>query len=349
MSKARSRAIRIANGAVNTAVLLAICILASFGGYALWDSDQVHRAAAATNYERYKPVPEAKSFDELIAINSDVIAWIEVYGTHIDYPVVQGTDNMRYINTNAEGKHSLSGAIFLDYQSSRDFSDFNSILYGHHMEKFTMFGEIGDFAKKDYFAERRYGMLFYEGKEHGLEFFAFVHADAYDKTIFKPGIIDTEEAQAYLQRIAELTVHQRNIDINAYDSIILLATCSAASTNGRDILIGRISDELFENPFIVEETSNYATPSGLMEYWKTLAAWIKLLVAIGLIIVLALLVSYCIKKKKKKQMAAQAIVSFADMNEESAQTGEVNKADPTFMSANDISEGNGQKNTGELP
>ena len=131
------KAVRTANSLVNFAVLAAILLLLAFGCYALWDSDQVYNAANAAQYEIYKPTVEneGKTFQELQAINPEVFSWLTVYETNIDYPVTQGDDNMKYVNTNAEGGYSLSGSIFLDYENSRDFSDFNSILFGHHMEK----------------------------------------------------------------------------------------------------------------------------------------------------------------------------------------------------------------------
>ena len=249
------KTIRLMNSAVDTAVLAAIMLLAAIGCYALWDSGQVYQAADAALYEIYKPTieDEGLSFRELQAINPDVFAWLTVYGTNIDYPVVQGRDNMKYVNTNAEGRYSLSGAIFLDKNCSRDFSDFSHILYGHHMEKKTMFGEIGNFSGKGYFDARRYGSLFYGGAAHGLEFFAFVHADAYDTAVFRVKIGGLEERQAYLGLLLERALHTRDIGIAAGDRIVLLSTCSAASTNGRDILAGRITDELFDDPFLVGE------------------------------------------------------------------------------------------------
>ena len=316
-------AISAANTVVNTIVLVVILLLVCFGSYALWDSDQVHRAAAATNYAIYKPVPEAQSFEELIKINDDVFAWIEVYGTHIDYPVVQGKDNMKYINTNAAGKYSLSGAIFLDYHCARDFSDFSSILYGHHMEKNAMFGEIGDFSQKSYFDARRYGMLFFSGKEHGLEFFAFLHEDAYDKMIFRTNITAPEQQQAYLDALYTLAIHYRDIGVTIDDNIVLLTTCSSSSTNGRDILIARISDELFDNPFATEEgLAEELTPGGLLDWWLALPLCQKLLFIILPLLALLLLISFLVRRKRKAKARAEA----ARANAEAAKQAETEAA-----------------------
>ena len=136
-------------------------ILLAFAGYALWDSNQIYQAADKSSYALYKPTEtnEGKSFQELQAVNPEVFAWLTVYGTNIDYPVTQGHDNMKYVNTNAEGLYSLSGAIFLDCNNSRHFSDFNHIVYGHHMENKVMFGELADFANRAMFDAHRYDQV----------------------------------------------------------------------------------------------------------------------------------------------------------------------------------------------
>ena len=227
-------------------VLTAILLVLAFAGYALWDSEQVHSQADKSNYTAYKPTAEneGKTFEELRAINDEVIAWLTVFDTNIDYPVTQADNNMKYVNTNAEGRYSLSGSIFLDYRNSSDFSDFNSIVYGHNMDKKTMFGEIGFFEDGDYFDSHEYGNLYFDGADHGIEFFAFVHTDAYNSNFFWPNVPE-DLRQDYLDGLVEEAMHYRDIGISMGDRIILLTTCSPSTTNGRDVLVGRITSETF--------------------------------------------------------------------------------------------------------
>jgi sortase B len=251
------KVIQITNSIVNFTMLMIIILMLAFAGYALWDSKQLYQAADKSHYEVYKPTVknEGKSFKELQALNAEVFAWLSVYGTNIDYPVTQSKDdNMKYVNTNAEGLYSLSGSIFLDCNNSMGFSDFNSILYGHHMEKKTMFGEIGTFSDKNVFDSHRYANLYYDAKDHGIEFFAFVHTDAYDSSVFTPGVQETAR-QAYLNNLLAKAMHTRELGITIDDRIIMLSTCSASSTNGRDILIGKLTDEAHEDPFINMEAN----------------------------------------------------------------------------------------------
>jgi len=274
------KTISFANSIINTSVMIFILLLVVIGCYAIWDSDQVFQTANSARYEIYKPTieDEGKSFEELQAINSDIFGWLTVYGTHIDYPVVQGFDNIHYVNYNAEGEYSLSGSIFLDVACNCEFSDFNSIIYGHHMEKQAMFGEIGCFNEKSYFDDHKYGMIYCDGKEHGLEFFAIVHADAYDGNVFKTRITKRKDRQAYIDMLLDRAIYFRDVQITADDNIILLSTCSASSTNGRDILAARITDEIYVDAFKTKEPENtiinrILTVDGLAGIWPQVSLW----------------------------------------------------------------------------
>jgi sortase B len=297
------RAIRLTNGAFDTIALIAVTLILAAGLYALWDADQVFREAEFANYATYKPTVDPLSFEELKAINPEVFAWLTVYGTHIDYPVNQGEDNMKYVNTNAMGNYSLSGAIFLDNNCKRDFSDFSSILYGHHMEKNAMFGELGQFANKKYFDDRKYGSLYYDGRDHGIEFFAFLHVDAYDGKVFRTGITGESAQREYLAMLLERAMHTRETDVTINDRFVLLATCSSGTTNGRDILVGRITDELYEDAFMTTETTGAPRipgTDGLVSLWELIPLWAKLAAAAALLLTAALALDHMRRRPKQK-------------------------------------------------
>ena len=75
-------------------------------------------------------------------INEDFIGWIVVGNTRVDYPVVQGDDNKKYINTTFTGENNSSGAIFMDYRLNSNFTSPVTILYGHNMRDGSMFGSL---------------------------------------------------------------------------------------------------------------------------------------------------------------------------------------------------------------
>lgn len=128
-------------------VAVLLMLLAVYAGYALWDNQQVYAAAEEVRASllELKPSLEGPSFAELRAINPDVCAWVTLDDTGVDYPVVQGRDNLTYVNTDVYGKFSLAGTIFLDSRCASDFSDAYGLLYGHHMVSGQMFGDLENY------------------------------------------------------------------------------------------------------------------------------------------------------------------------------------------------------------
>jgi sortase B len=278
-------------------------LLLTLAGYALWDSNQIYKAADKSNYAIYKPLAadEGKSFLELQGINSEVIAWLSVYGTNIDYPVAHGQDNMKYVNTNIENQYSLSGAIFLDCGNSSDFSDFNSIIYGHHMDKIVMFGEIGLFSEQSMFDSHQYGNLYFDGKDHGIEFFAFVHTDAYDGSIFEVNI-KTEMRQSYLDSLMAKAVHKRDTDITLDDRIVMLSTCSSSSTNGRDILVGKITEETYEDTVVKTDKNKEQTDTGSQfRLVDNINPFTLLILLLSILLLILCVIIICLNRRSRRR------------------------------------------------
>ncbi|MCL2391829.1 MAG: class B sortase [Oscillospiraceae bacterium] len=92
---------------------------------------------------------------ELSEINPDFVAWITI-DSLIDYPLVQGRNNNRYLSVTFRGERNSSGAIFLDYRNSADFTDQVSIIYGHNMRDGSMFRPLHQLRDPDFLAEHQY-------------------------------------------------------------------------------------------------------------------------------------------------------------------------------------------------
>ena len=80
--------------------------------------------------------------DSLQAVNPDVIGWIFLPDTQIDYPLLHAADNETYLHTAWDGTSNVAGSIFLETRSNPDFTDFNTIIYGHHMRNGSMFAPL---------------------------------------------------------------------------------------------------------------------------------------------------------------------------------------------------------------
>jgi len=225
--------------------------------YALADDDEL----ISNQYSPYRPMREGElGFEELQNINPDVFGWINIFGTNIDYPLVQdsGGDNRRYENTNARGEPSMSGAIFLDVQNNTDLTDFNNIIYGHDMARNAMFGQIVSFLEDDVFDAHRYGMLFTGEAYYGIEIFAFLRVDAFDRGIYAPNMSDPDEKEVFIERIFTEALQLREIEVSINDRFVLLSTCTPTGTNGRHILVGVIREEVPEDIFIAGANQTWA-------------------------------------------------------------------------------------------
>ena len=94
----------------------------------------------------------AIDFAVLDSQNPDVVAWIQIPGTQINYPVVQGKDNDYYLHRDLNGQKSTAGTIFLDYADRADFSSLHNVLYGHHMKNGSMFKDISRYRNHSLYA-----------------------------------------------------------------------------------------------------------------------------------------------------------------------------------------------------
>ncbi len=133
-------------------------------------------ATDATEAVRRSPI----DFDALRRQNPDVVAWLRIPDTNIDYPVVQGEDNEHYLTHDFSGQPSPSGALFADAEISSDFSSDHSIIYGHNMRSGTMFAKLRLFEDGRFFASHHRGYLYLPDGTYKLTIFAVgvVPADA---------------------------------------------------------------------------------------------------------------------------------------------------------------------------
>ena len=239
-------------------VVLFMSLIALFiGVYAFWDTHQVFEIASSEGYAVYKPDSSNNlSFEELKLKNKDVFAWIDIYGTKIDYPIVQGQDNSEYLNKTVLGEFSTAGSIFLDHRNDKEFTDFQDILYGHYMAERKMFGDMELFKDKSFFDTHKYGVIHRTDKPSiGIEFFAFMKTVGTDKTILSPAKLK-EEKSDLVKHIYESATYSRDIDFSNNENIIILDTCDLSITNGRYILAGKLTNTVAENEFKEKPTVN---------------------------------------------------------------------------------------------
>ncbi len=244
--------LKLANSLLNLIVIVSLLLAGTYAGYALWDNNQVYAAASNVQADMIKLKPvltEDKdggaSFEELLAINPDVCAWVTVDNTNIDFPILQGETNLTYINRDVYGNFALAGSIFLDSRNDRNFNDIVSLLYGHHMEQSDMFGDLAKFKDEKFFNENRTGLLILPDRSYDLEIFACFLTDASEKVIFEP-----QEYKADINKLlyfAEQSgMHYDRDKLEALrensgqNQILILSTCSTEFTDARTIVLAEM-------------------------------------------------------------------------------------------------------------
>ncbi len=234
---------RLARGGeklVNFVAMILVLLLMLYAGYSLYDNWLISQAGFGSELMKYKPDAEKTySFEELIARNPDVVAWLTIDDTHIDYPVVQGKDDAEYLNKDALGEFSLSGSLFLSCLNAPDFSDPYSLIYGHHMDNGGMFGDITNFLKESYFEGHRKGTLRNTDHTWTIELFSVVKTDAAASEVYS--IYTWKESNAGLKSwLKEESLYYRDAGLSENDAIIGLSTCYDTETNGRVIVFGKL-------------------------------------------------------------------------------------------------------------
>ena len=293
------RFVRALSRTVDNAVLLALLVILFIATYALYDTTRVNEEADPAKYSTYKPTTEEgqKSFEELRAMNPDVMGWLTIYGTSIDYPIVKAqNNNFEYLSKDVEKNWTTCGALYVDVHNQWNFQDFNTIIHGHHMADHKMFGDLDLFTEAAYFNEHQYANLYYDGQNHGVELFAILTIDAYNPIVHSTKLTTDEAKQEFLNRIQKDKLLSRNLDITMDDHLVTMTTCNLTETNGRYTLVGKILDHEVANPFPEEERTGSTK--------LTVRQWILLLIALIILvwILYRLERRRLVNRQKKKEM-----------------------------------------------
>ena len=176
-------------------------------------------------------------FAALSEINPDVVGWIYIEDTEINYPVVQGSDNQYYLKHLFSGEYNSSGCIFLDSRVAADFSDWHSILYGHHMKNGTMFSGLDKYKTQEYYDAHSLALLMTPGGNYEVEFFAGYVASVEDEA-WDVGFGSDAEFEAWLELARERSWFESDVSVAVTDRILTLSTCSYEFDNARFVLLG---------------------------------------------------------------------------------------------------------------
>lgn len=169
-------------------------------------------------------------FDNLISLNSDTIGWIRVWGTDINYPVVQTNDNSFYLTHSFDKTYNKAGWIFADYTNGAlkdNQLDKNTVIYGHNRQNRSMFGTLSNTLKKEWrdIEKNRYINFSTLNESMLWEVFSTYtigSEDYYIKTNFSS---DTEYEE-FIKTIKNRSSYNFNVNVTLNDKILTLSTCT---------------------------------------------------------------------------------------------------------------------------
>jgi len=164
-------------------------------------------------------------FEKLKNINNQVIGWIKVEGTDIEYTIVKGNDNSYYLNHNFEKEYNNAGWIFADYRNKFDGTDKNMIIYGHNRRDNSMFGTLKNVLEEEWYNNRNNHIitLVTENKTYKYQVFSVYeieNEEYYINTEF-----ENNEFKEFINTLKARSITNFNVEVTEEDNILTLSTC----------------------------------------------------------------------------------------------------------------------------
>lgn len=184
------------------------------------------------------------NLENIAKINSDVVGWIKIGNTNIDYPVMQNGDY--YLHRNIYKNYSSHGTPYLAEYCNIQYSD-NLIIYGHHMNDNSMFAQLDNYKKHSFYENHKYIKFYsyYNGKtiektyEVAIAFKTVVYSDKGFKYYNYTNFSDVQELNDFIENCRKLESYNTGIDINYGDKLITLSTCEYSQKNGRIVVVAK--------------------------------------------------------------------------------------------------------------
>ena len=186
-----------------------------------------------------------EEYKNLLNKYPDLIGWLKIADTNIDYPVMQTSDNDYYLNHDLDGKVNKNGTIFLDKDCDVVDVSTNLILYGHHMKSGKMFGSLVKYEKKDYYEKHKYiqfDTIYEKGtyevmyvfrskvyKEDEITFKYYQFIEANGETEFKSN----------MDQMAAMSLYSTGVTAQYGDELLTLSTCDYEEKDGRFVVVAK--------------------------------------------------------------------------------------------------------------
>lgn len=196
--------------------------------------------------EPEEPYVSPIDFETLWDVNEDIYAWMEIYDTDVEYPIVQSaTDKAYYLDHTIEGRAGYPGSIYTENVNAKDFTDFLTVIYGHNMKNGTMFGSLKKFRSLTYIQEHPTISIYTPEEELTYRIFAAVtYNSRYLPTLYD---YDTQEGrQAFIDSIYGVrdmnSYVDKDVTVTADSRLVVLSTCMGSDSH-RLLVVGVLEED----------------------------------------------------------------------------------------------------------
>jgi sortase B len=179
------------------------------------------------------------NWEALGTINPEIVGWIMIPGTRINYPIVQAENNDYYLTHLFDKTPSDVGAIFLDSDNASTIDDWNNLIYGHNLIDGSMFAELKAYRDRDFFDEHRTVLLATPAKSYRLEVVAALVCDADDK-IRRFNFTDRADFSSYVEMLLGYSVLSELSPDALPENLYCLATCTDANYAKRTLIMAAV-------------------------------------------------------------------------------------------------------------
>ena len=169
------------------------------------------------------------NFEELKAVNPDVVGWLHVPALDLSYPVMQGEDNEYYLTHTLEDEYNPLGSIFMECTNLPDFSHGNTLLYGHNTVDGTMFGRLREFGTDPSLRENEPYFYVYQADGRIGKYKIYSYYSVYKESDSFSWFTDDESYDYYVNMTKNLSIEPIEADFSERHNLVTLSTCFGAS------------------------------------------------------------------------------------------------------------------------